>query len=51
MGAAGFGHRAAGAPSLAGLALLRMRNGKGAARAPVLQFTNCRILRGRRLLR
>nr|XP_019568738.1 PREDICTED: N-acetylglucosamine-6-phosphate deacetylase isoform X3 [Rhinolophus sinicus] len=28
-----------------------MRNGKVAARAPVLQFTNCRILRGRRLLR
>ncbi|XP_053527544.1 N-acetylglucosamine-6-phosphate deacetylase isoform X4 [Artibeus jamaicensis] len=28
-----------------------MRNGKGSARAPVLQFTNCRILRGRRLLR
>ncbi|XP_032957309.1 N-acetylglucosamine-6-phosphate deacetylase isoform X3 [Rhinolophus ferrumequinum] len=28
-----------------------MRNGQGAARAPVLQFTNCRILRGRRLLR
>ncbi|KAM5330250.1 N-acetylglucosamine-6-phosphate deacetylase isoform 4-T4 [Glossophaga mutica] len=28
-----------------------MRNGKGSARGPVLQFTNCRILRGRRLLR
>ncbi|XP_053784337.1 N-acetylglucosamine-6-phosphate deacetylase isoform X2 [Desmodus rotundus] len=28
-----------------------MRNGKGSVRAPVLQFTNCRILRGRRLLR
>ncbi|KAM8779232.1 N-acetylglucosamine-6-phosphate deacetylase isoform 3-T3 [Rhynchonycteris naso] len=28
-----------------------MRNGKDAARCPVLQFTNCRILRGRRLLR
>ncbi|XP_016063504.1 PREDICTED: N-acetylglucosamine-6-phosphate deacetylase isoform X2 [Miniopterus natalensis] len=28
-----------------------MRKGKGSARAPVLQFTNCRILRGQRLLR
>lgn len=28
-----------------------MRDGKGASRAPVLRFTNCRILRGRRLLR
>uniref|UniRef100_A0A9L0SFU9 N-acetylglucosamine-6-phosphate deacetylase n=1 Tax=Equus caballus TaxID=9796 RepID=A0A9L0SFU9_HORSE len=28
-----------------------MRGGQGAARAPVLQFTNCRILRGRALLR
>lgn len=30
---------------------LRMRGGQGAARAPVIQFTNCRILRGRALLR
>uniref|UniRef100_A0A4X1VP77 N-acetylglucosamine-6-phosphate deacetylase n=2 Tax=Sus scrofa TaxID=9823 RepID=A0A4X1VP77_PIG len=30
---------------------LRMRGGQGAARAPVLQFTNCRILRGGALLR
>ena len=29
----------------------KMRNGKGSVRAPVLQFTNCRILRGRRLPR
>uniref|UniRef100_G1TVZ8 N-acetylglucosamine-6-phosphate deacetylase n=1 Tax=Oryctolagus cuniculus TaxID=9986 RepID=G1TVZ8_RABIT len=28
-----------------------MRGGQGAARAPVLQFTNCRILRGGALLR
>ncbi|XP_060141204.1 N-acetylglucosamine-6-phosphate deacetylase isoform X1 [Globicephala melas] len=28
-----------------------MRGGQGAARAPVIQFTNCRILRGRALLR
>ncbi|XP_045427364.1 N-acetylglucosamine-6-phosphate deacetylase isoform X5 [Pipistrellus kuhlii] len=28
-----------------------MRGGEGASRAPVLQLTNCRILRGRRLLR
>uniref|UniRef100_A0A8C9ABZ9 Amidohydrolase domain containing 2 n=1 Tax=Prolemur simus TaxID=1328070 RepID=A0A8C9ABZ9_PROSS len=28
-----------------------MRAGQGAARAPVLQFTNCRILRGGALLR
>lgn len=30
---------------------LTMRGGQGAARAPVLQFTNCRILRGGALLR
>lgn len=30
---------------------LKMRGGQGAVRAPVLQFTNCRILRGRTLLR
>lgn len=28
-----------------------MRGGQDEARAPVLQFTNCRILRGRALLR
>ncbi|XP_036890324.1 N-acetylglucosamine-6-phosphate deacetylase isoform X6 [Sturnira hondurensis] len=43
--------RALGSLSSAHLTRFKMRNGKGSAQAPVLQFTNCRILRGRKLLR
>lgn len=42
---------AAGSPSSARLTGLKMRSGKGAMCTPVLQFTNCRILRGQKLLR
>lgn len=45
------GGRGARSRPLAGGQRLTMRGGQGAARAPVLQFTNCRILRGGALLR
>nr|XP_021590581.2 3-phosphoinositide-dependent protein kinase 1 isoform X3 [Ictidomys tridecemlineatus] len=38
-------------PAGSELPRLTMRGGQGATRAPVLQFTNCRILRGGALLR
>lgn len=47
----GLGCGAPGAARSVGLGWLTMRGGQDEARAPVLQFTNCRILRGRALLR
>lgn len=50
-GRAAFGGGAPGGARSAGLRWLTMRDAQGEGRAPVLQFTNCRILRGRALLR
>lgn len=50
-GRAGFGCGTPGGARSVGLRWLTMRDAQGEGRAPVLQFTNCRILRGRALLR